>query len=291
MKQSDTKRVAVINDLSGFGRCSLTVAIPILSALGIQACPIPTSILTNQTGFPSYKLWDIPNIFPTFIEEWKKNDVLLDGIYTGFISNASQLDQISELIKEFKNENTLLLVDPVMGDDGELYKIYDMEYCKKMYQFALKADIITPNLMELCLLTNTDYYSVVAKKDNESEYLAQVEKMTRRLYEEGIKTIVVTGIWSGKYIINAVYDSKGFRYFKSASFGGSFSGTGDIFSSVICGCLIRGIDIDHAIRICTSYLETAIRDTYADQIDRNEGIYFECHLNMLTDIVNREQSL
>ena len=156
-----TKKIAVINDLSGFGRCSLTAAISVISAMGIQACPLPTAILTAQTGYPHYYLDDYTDKMDIYRQEWQKMGQHFDGIYTGFVASEAQIDQIFHFIDTFYTSDTFLLVDPVMGDDGIKYDMFTPKLLEKMNALVREADIITPNLTELCLLTDADYDAII----------------------------------------------------------------------------------------------------------------------------------
>ena len=156
-----TKKIAVINDLSGFGRCSLTAAISVISAMGIQACPLPTAILTAQTGYPHYYLDDYTDKMDIYRQEWQKMGQHFDGIYTGFVASEAQIDQIFHFIDTFYTSDTFLLVDPVMGDDGIKYDMFTPKLLEKMNALVGEADIITPNLTELCLLTDADYDAII----------------------------------------------------------------------------------------------------------------------------------
>ena len=152
-----TKKIAVINDLSGFGRCSLTAAISVHSAMGVQACPLPTAILTAQTGYPSYYCDDYTDKMEHYRTEWKKMGQHFDGIYTGFVAGEAQIRQIFNFIDTFDSPDTFLLVDPVMGDNGRTYSIFTPPLLSQMRRLAMRADIITPNLTEFCLLAEADY--------------------------------------------------------------------------------------------------------------------------------------
>lgn len=156
-----TKKIAVINDLSGFGHCSLIAAISVISAMGTQACPLPTALLTAQTGYPHYYLDDYTDKMEIYRQEWQKMGQHFDGIYTGFVASEAQIDQIFHFIDTFYTPDTFLLVDPVMGDDGVKYDMFTPELLRKMKALVSEADIITPNLTELCLLTDADYDTVV----------------------------------------------------------------------------------------------------------------------------------
>ena len=160
-----TKKIAVINDLSGFGRCSLTAAISVISAMGTQACPLPTALLTAQTGYPHYYLDDYTDKMDIYRQEWQKMGQHFDGIYTGFVASEAQIDQIFRFVETFYTSDTFLLVDPVMGDDGIKYDMFTPELLRKMKALAQEADTITPNLTELCLLTDADYETVVHIED------------------------------------------------------------------------------------------------------------------------------
>ena len=163
-----TKKIAVINDLSGFGRCSLTAAISVIAAMGVQPCPLPTAVLSAQTGYPSYYCDDYTEKMEYFRSEWEKMGQTFDGIYTGFVASEQQIDQIFHFVETFDTPDTFLLVDPVMGDDGRTYAMFTPELLRKMKKLAMTADIITPNLTELTLLTDASYHELVAISDAES---------------------------------------------------------------------------------------------------------------------------
>lgn len=148
------KKAAVIHDLSGFGKCSLTAAIPVLSALGVQCCPVATAVLTGQTGYPCYHCTDLTAMLPDYIDAWGKNNAHFDAIYSGFLTGAKQISQVLDFIHHFREEHTLLLVDPVMGDDGNAYPFFTPGLLNGMKELTLEADVITPNLTEACLLAD-----------------------------------------------------------------------------------------------------------------------------------------
>ena len=225
------KKIAVINDLSGFGKCSLTAAIPVISSFGIQCCPLTTAVLSNQTGYDSYACRDLTGDMPAFIEEWKKLGVSFSGILTGFISSGMQGQIISDFIDEFNSESTLVVVDPVMADDGLIYKAYDDKCVEAIKQLADKADIITPNLTELCILAEEDYGKII-----QLDYEALIEKirdMCLALNKKSERRIVASGIKTGGKIANAVFENGSLEVIETEAFGGSFSGTGDILSAFI----------------------------------------------------------
>ena len=188
-----SKKIAVINDLSGFGRCSLTAAIPTISVMGIQPCPLPTAVLSAQTGFPSYYCDDYTEKMEHFRQEWEKMGVRFDGIYTGFVASETQIRRIFRFLDTFYGESTFLLVDPVMGDEGRVYKLFTPELLRRMKELALRADVVTPNLTELCLLTGADY-GELGRMKGEKEITEAAGELAEKLMESGPDTVVVTGI-------------------------------------------------------------------------------------------------
>ncbi|MGN0522027.1 MAG: PfkB family carbohydrate kinase, partial [Eubacterium sp.] len=178
-----TKKCAVINDISGFGKCSLTAAIPIISAMGVEVHPLATAVLSNQTAYDSYASFSLTDTMLPFIDEWKKLNVSFDSILTGFVTDEKQLDIIGKFIDTFNNDNTLTVVDPVMADNGALYDGYSVEMCDKIRILSKKADVITPNICELAILAKEKY-------SNDYETIV---KYAKKLLNEGIKNIVVTG--------------------------------------------------------------------------------------------------
>lgn len=274
------KKAAVINDLSGFGKCSLTAAIPVLSALGVQCCPLATAVLTGQTGYQHYACTDLTAMLPLYTERWQQNHVEFDAIYSGYMTGISQLLNFEDFLAHFRTEHTFLLVDPVMGDDGRVYGMYTPELLEGMKQLSRKADLITPNLTEACLLTDTPIDHIAAYHDNES-YLAFAEEQAHRLREcsEHTQDVIITGIKcrdaAAPFIYNLALTEEGTHTCRSHFFNRSFSGTGDLFASVMCGCRTRGMDTVSAMELANSFLYHSIADTMNENIDRNDGVNFE----------------
>ena len=280
------KKVAAINDLSGLGRCSLAAAIPVLSVMGVQACPIPTAILTNQTEYDSFYCYDYTDKLEYYISEWKKRNITLDGIYTGFLGSESQVDKILRFCETFKKENTLLLVDPVMGDGGIIYDTYTPEMIQKMKLLALSADVITPNLTECCLLTDSDYREIISY-ENDSDYLKRIEEMARPLLQSRIQTIIITGIIyqsetdnEPKYY-NLVITDKECHYTSTTIYGGHYSGTGDLLASVVCGGIVRGETAYESLKLAVKFLDAALEESVRKKVEQNDGVNFESHLPLL----------
>lgn len=280
-----TKKIAVINDLSGFGRCSLTAAISVLSAMGVQACPLPTAILTAQTGYPSYYCDDYTDKMEYFRSEWENMGQKFDGIYTGFVASEKQIHQIMHFLDTFRSPNTFLLVDPVMGDDGKPYPFYTPALLEQMRRLALQADIITPNLTELCLLTDTDCQSLPSKSTPE-ELMDAIQEMGQCFCQEGPKKLIVTGIRfqdteGTKKMGNLLVDLNGSSLFSFPYVGGSYSGTGDLFASCIAAGSVRGDSLPSIIKKAGEFLELALLDSVKENVPRNDGVNYEQYLSLL----------
>lgn len=270
------KKIAVINDLSGFGKCSLTAAVPVISAHGIQCCPLTTGVFSNQTGYESYKSVDFTDYMQGFIDEWQKLGAEFDGILSGFISNSRQGKIISDFIDLFKKENTVVVVDPVMADNGVIYPCYDDECIREIINLVKKADIITPNLTELSIICSKSYSDLI--RLDKTALLDEIKKMSENLN----KTVITTGIHiSDHKIANAVYQDGSFRIIQSEKLGGSFSGTGDILASYITAQCVNGADINSAVQRAADFIEKSIELTIADTngaYNTADGIHFESFL-------------
>lgn len=274
------KRIAVVNDLSGLGRCSLSAAIPIISALGIECCPLPTAVLSNQTGFNSFFCDDYTQKMDNYINEWEKLNLSFDAMLTGYLTSALQADKILAFIDKFKTDKTLLVVDPVMADDGRLYGTYNKSLCRKVAELVNKANIITPNLTELCILCHQSF-TAVTSHSNEDGYTDMIAGMARTLISPTLKTVIVTGVKNRNCICNIAVGKDNITVAKSEIFGGSYSGTGDIFASIICAELVRGSSIMYSVELATRFLEKSIKDSYREDTDRNFGVNFQKYLGML----------
>ena len=229
-------KVAAIHDLSGLGKCSLTAAIPILAVCGVQAVPMPTAVLSNQTAFESYTGADLSIYMPMIAEEWKKRRAEFQGIFTGYLSSEQEVKWVEGFIDEFRKEDTLILVDPVLGDEGKFYRGFGDEMCCAMRNLCKKADVITPNLTEALFLLEKD----VALAE-QGERLEIVEQYAKELSKLGPSTVIITGIHQGENIWNVGFDAVNKECFSVSTrkIGEGYSGTGDILSSVVCGCMVR----------------------------------------------------
>lgn len=281
-----TKKVAVINDLSGLGRCSLTAAISVLSAMGIQTCPLPTAILSSQTEYPSYYCYDFTDKMDYFRQEWKKLGTCFSGIYTGYIASVPQIEEIFHFLDTFQTPDTFLLVDPVMGDDGMTYDMYTSEFLSAMKELTARADVITPNITEFCLLTDMDYSTLQNSSLSLHQLISRLKDASHTLTAERAKKILITGIRFTTddgipKIGNLLLD--GSSHFLSAfpCCDGSYSGTGDLFASCITGGLARGTSLTEMMQTAGSFLEKALADSVKEQVPVNEGVNFEKYLYLL----------
>ncbi len=281
-----SKKIAVINDLSGFGRCSLTAAISVIAAMGVQPCSLPTAILTAQTGFPSYYCDDYTDKMQYFQREWMKMNAEFDGIYSGFVASDLQIKNIFKFLDKFYQKKTFFLADPVMGDNGNVFAMFSNELCTLMKELVKRADAITPNVTELCLLTGTDY-RLIKELTKENEIIRMFEQLAKELMIKGPKTIVVTGVHvisqsdGMKKIGNLAVTEDKTSFTAFPYMGGSYSGTGDLFASVIAGGLARGDNIESCVELAGAFIEKAILDSVKENIPYNEGVNYEQHLRML----------
>ena len=281
------KKIAVINDLSSFGRCSLVASISVLAAMGIQPCPLPTAILSAQSEYPSYYFDDYTEHMEDFRSEWEKMEQHFDGIYTGYVASETQIVQIFRFLDTFKTDDNFLLVDPIMGDDGITYDMFTPELLANMKKLASRADILTPNLTEFCLLTGHDYQEISSIKDRQN----LLKKLTdiAGTYTAGADhplQIIVTGIHvsdsSATEQIGNLYIGNNQTFFHAVpTIGGSYSGTGDLFASCLCGGIARGEDISSIIPRTVNFLSLALTDSVARNVPVNDGVNYEQYLPLL----------
>ncbi|MBE6719875.1 MAG: pyridoxamine kinase [Ruminococcaceae bacterium] len=260
------KKIAVVNDISGFGRCSLTAALPIISSFGVQCCPLVTGVYSNQTGYDSYKCADLTSSLPLFIDEWKKLGVSFDAIITGFVTSGEQGRVIADFVDEFGN-GAIVVTDPIMADDGEVYDGFDVERINAVKALAKKADVITPNLHELCILAGREFSDSLSNNE--------IKDMSAAT---GNKTVITTGIKRGNSVVTAVYSEGRFETVTQKKLGNSFSGTGDILVSFVTAAIVSGDDVFTAVQNACDFIGKAIELTLADNPEtpyRAEGIYFE----------------
>ncbi len=282
------KKIALINDLSGFGKCSLTAAISVVSVMGIQAVPLPTAVLTAQTGFESFYCDDFTEKMDYFTDEWKKMGESFDGIHSGYVASPKQIEKLQRFLDVFQTDETIYLADPVMGDNGRHFKVFSDALLCGMRQLCLRANVTTPNLTELCLLTGESYDALTAKSgsDNYLEYIEEISQGLLSQMQDGA-CVLVTGIKretkNGVYVGNLAVGADTKFYQEMPLIPKSFSGTGDLFASVICACLVNGLTVEDAIKKASDFLQPAIEDAMAQGVASNHGVCFEKYLGMLIE--------
>lgn len=267
--QNKQKKIAAINDLSGYGRCALTVTIPIISHMKIQCCPVPTSILSNHTGYEEYFFDDYSDRLPEYLSMWKKLGLAFDGIMSGFLGSKEQIGMVEDFIKEFATELTEVVIDPVMGDHGTIAGTYTEEMCIEMRRLVSLADIITPNLTEACKLSDTPYKEKGWKKKELLEMAGKLEAM-------GPEKIVITGIPQGEFIANFVYEKGQEPHFiKTYKVGDERCGTGDLFASIIAADAVNGVPFQASVKKASSFVKKCMQKSIEMEIPRKNGVCFE----------------
>ncbi|MDR1527289.1 MAG: pyridoxamine kinase [Dysgonamonadaceae bacterium] len=266
------KRVAAIHDISGFGKCSLTVALPILSAAGIETTVLPTAVLSTHTGgFTGFTYRDLTEDIAPITAHWQSLGIRFDAIYTGFLGSFEQLDLVSRFFDIFKTNDTTILVDPVMADNGELYKIFSPEFALGMRKLCEKADIIVPNLTEAALLIGEEY-----RPGPYTE--TYIEDLLKKLSALGPKKIVLTGVFFNDETLGAAtYDAATGEtaYSFERRIPGYFHGTGDVFGSALLSALMNDFSLNESAAIAVRFTTSAIRKTAAAGTDIRFGVNFE----------------
>lgn len=272
------KKIAAVHDLSGMGRVSLTVVIPILSSMGFQVCPLPTAVLSNHTQYSGFSFLDLTDEMPKIIAEWKKQDVQFDAFYTGYLGAPRQVRIVSDFIDDFRQPDSLVVIDPVLGDNGKLYANFNEEMVREMRQLIRKADVITPNLTELFYLLDKPY-----KTHHTDE---ELKEYLRLLSDEGPEIVIITSVPvredSHKTSVYA-YNRQGDRYWKVVCpyLPAHYPGTGDTFTSVITGALMQGDSLPIALDRAVQFILQGIRATFGYEYDNREGILLEKVLHNL----------
>ncbi len=274
------KRVACIHDISGIGKCSLTAAIPIISAAGIEAAAMPTAVLSTHTGnIAGFTYRDLTADLKPFAAHWKSLGITFDGIYSGFLGSTEQVDIVCGFIDEFKNKDTVVIVDPAMADGGRMYTTFDDEFAKEMIMLCRKADIIVPNLTEAAFLLGEKY----VEPPYSEEY---IENIMRRLLELGPSMVVLTGVaFKENEIGCAVCEKNGEVFYRfSEKYEGIYYGTGDIFASALTGAYLNGKSIYQSAEIALDFTCSAIKRTFEAGTDTRLGVNFEAGLR---DYINK----
>lgn len=269
-----TPQVAAIHDLSAFGRCSTTVVLPVLSAMGVQCCPLLTAYLSAQTAFPASEkstFVDMSGQMEGVADHWQELGVTFDAIYSGFLASEAQIDIINRFYERFRRPNTMILVDPVMGDHGKPYRTYTPALCRAMGSLAAQADLITPNLTEAALLLNENYADAPRTQETAKSWLD-------RLSLDGRRSVVLTGVSFAEGQVGAACldaSTGSFHAAMTRQEPAQFPGTGDLFTSVLLGSLLRGESLEHANRRAVEFVRLCASYTISLGTPHVEGVHFE----------------
>lgn len=275
------KRILTIQDISCLGKCSTTVALPIISAMGVETVILPTAVLSTHTMFKNFTVKDLTDQLIPITDHWKSEGVKFDAIYTGYLGSAEEIDIAKRIFDEFGGDDTLIFIDPVMADNGKLYPAFDEAYAKLNAGLCGKADIIVPNITEACFMTDTEY-----KEEYDEDY---IKELLAKLNKLGAKISVITGasLSSGKTGVYG-YDSSTGEYFiyQNDRVDATYHGTGDVFASVSVGALMRGLSLKDAFALAADYTADTIRETLKNPEKPWYGVDFEATLPGLIKKLN-----
>lgn len=288
------KRVLTVQDISCVGKCSLTAAIPVISAMGIEVCPLPTAILSNHTAFSSFSFLDLTDKIPEILNEWKKQGFHFDAIYTGYLGSIKQIDLVHKILDEFAQNDTLVVIDPCMADNGKLYTGFSQDFVKQMAKLCGRANVILPNMTEACFLVNQDYD--IFTHTNES-----ITKLMEKLLSLGANHVVLKGVdFSSDKIGVAYYSQKNnndsrnligksmiensiddMKIYFHHRYDENFHGTGDLFASVVTGALVLKKELKEAVEIACDFIQESIECTLSNPNYNWYGVEFESALKNL----------
>lgn len=265
------KRIITVQDISCVGKCSLSVALPVISAMGVEACVLPTAVLSTHTAFKGFTFRDLTGDISSITNHWKQEKITFDAIYTGYLGSFEQIELMQTFIKDFGGGGTRVIVDPCMGDNGSLYSGFTKDFAAAMAGLCSKADVIVPNLTEASFMLDIPYVSQGYTK----EY---IEDLLKKLSELGARKIVLKGIsFDDKKLGIATYDSQTEKitWYFHEKMPQNFHGTGDIFASVLTGALVRGLTIEKACRLAADFVVESIKATLSHKDYNWYGVDFE----------------
>lgn len=275
------KRILTVQDVSCVGKCSLTVALPIISACGAETAVLPTAVLSNHTQFKSWTFRDLTDDLKGIADKWKEEGIDFDAIYTGYLGSERQIGIVSDLFDDFKKQNTYIIVDPAMADNGKLYAGFNEKFAESMATLCKKADCILPNLTEAAFMLKEPY----VKSGYSEEY---IKALLKRLTALGCKSAVLTGVSFDEKSIGAYgYDSEKDEYFSyfREYLPVSYHGTGDIYASALCGAISVGKTLSESAAIAVDYTVQCIIETMKDPDRRFYGVNFESALPKLIELL------
>lgn len=276
------KRIITLQDISCVGRCSITVALPILSAMGVECGILPTAVLSTHTMFHTFTCKDLSDQIEPISDAWEKEQITFDGIYTGYLASGQQCEQICRFFDRFSTKENLILVDPAMADNGKLYAAFDDSFPAEMAKVCSKADIILPNITEASLLTGIPY---------QTEYGPDyIQLLLEKLLELGCQTAVLTGVSYQPGLLGVAYldrTGKQFSYFTRRC-AQSYHGTGDLYSSTVLGGLMRGLELGDALALAADFVVLCIEATSASKSARWYGVEFESQIPKLCEMLEEK---
>ncbi len=283
------KRIVTIQDISAVGKCSLTVALPIISAMGVETAVIPTALLSMHTAFPGFTFHDLTSEIPAILDHWQSRALTFDAIYSGYLGSEAQIELVKDAIARFGGKDCIKVVDPVMADHGRLYPGFTPAFVERMRTLCARADVIVPNLTEACLLLDIPY-----PKDGVCDQ-GKGRQIVKALCEMGCRCAVLTGMHGGEGKLGVLaYDAARERYYAydNTCMPATFHGTGDVFSSVLTGGLTLGLGLYCAIDLAVDFTLEAIRATLADPDRRDYGVSFEHAIPYLTvEVMAKKQTM
>ena len=271
------KKIVTIQDISCIGKCSLTVALPIISSAGIETAIIPTTILSTHTGFKNFTFRDLSSDIPLISNHWQKENFKFNAIYTGYLGNVEQIEMVKDFINKFNTKDNFILIDPAMADNGKLYTGFDKNFVKKMKELCDMGDIIVPNLTEASLLLGIEY------KDNFT--VNEIKDMLLTL-SKTVDKVVITDINIGNKIGIMSYDGKEYYSYFRTKIPAKYHGSGDIFASSLVGCLTNNIDLNNSLKIAVDYTWECIKETYKENKNAY-GLNFESKIKYYIDKMNK----
>lgn len=278
------KKVCTIQDISCLGKCSITVALPLLSAMGVETVILPTAVLSTHTMFDGFTVKDLSDQLLPIVDHWKSQDVQFDALYTGYLGSVEEIELVKQIFKKLKGSDTMIFIDPVMADNGKLYPAFDMDYVKANAQLCSYADIIVPNLTEACFMTGMEY-----KEEYDEAYILE---LLDKLSKLGSKKVVVTGVslQPGKTGIYGLDTETGKTFtYQNDWVNATYHGTGDIFSSVSVGALVQDYSEVDAFGLAADYTAETIKETLSDPKKPWYGVNFETTIPWLLEHMKDKQ--
>ena len=275
------KRIVTIQDISCVGKCSLTVALPIISAMGIETAVIPTAVLSTHTAFKNFTYRDLTGDLPKIAKHWKQEKFNFDGIYTGYLGSIEQIDILKEFFKQFKTPDNFIFIDPVMADNGKLYAGFDVNFVKEMKKLCKMADIIVPNLTEASYMLEKEYKEIYSEQE--------IKDILIELSNLGPKYVVLTGVSFKDNKLGVMSYNKEtnefFTYFKE-KIPAKYHGTGDIFASTLVGAITNNNTLEEGLKIAVDYVWETINDTYKTNKKDAYGVNFETKIPYLINRIS-----